>query len=270
MMQVQSPRQKKVSTVCGVRLLLHSMAEQKHDEEKYSLDFTVYGSNLEISVKDTETHKMYRTIFSPDDLRQAGCPLAPNANLQAIIQYIQSAHKGQQPCTFSIGVNTDDNVIVIKIQQMPIISITLKIANAVRSKVDILEDQLAELREELGNMRQHHQQEVQRLRTENGELRQIVEGLRREVSKMTWREFTGNAFDKSKEYRVRMNRGGGYYSVDYFDSRTLFFSCSTANHYYGCIEVTAPRRWHYRYKGNSAKKVPNGDNGNVHSIEERG
>ena len=106
------------------------------------------------------------------------------------------------------------------------------------------------------------------------ELQQQIDGLTAELDtlkrKMTWRAFEGNVFDINKEYRVRMNEGGGLQNVECVGPNLLLFSCSTANHYYGAIEVTTPNRWHYRYKGNSATKVPNSDNGNVYRIEERG
>merc|ERR1719461_57176 len=97
-------------------------------------------------------------------------------------------------------------------------------------------------------------------------LRRELANLRREFNeykqKMSWKIFNGNSFDKNKEYRIRFNKGGGYNVVEYFDSKTLFFRCSTANHYYGCIEISNIKRWHYRHCGNSAQKV-NGyeDNG---------
>ena len=107
------------------------------------------------------------------------------------------------------------------------------------------------------------------------ELRQRMNGFIKEFEafkyKMTWRSFHGDRFDKSKEYRIQLNSGGGWIHGWYHDSKQLFFDVSSSSRVFGCIEITNLKQWHYRIRGNSAKK-PNGhdNNGSVNSVEERG
>ena len=109
-----------------------------------------------------------------------------------------------------------------------------------------------------GASHQSLQKENETLKKQNEELKDALNDFRKEFEafkyKMSWKKFEGDAFDKTKDYRVRINKGGGYYLVDWVGSKELLFSVSTAAFNYGCVTIDKQDQWHYRMKGNSAQK----------------
>jgi len=49
----------------------------------------------------------------------------------------------------------------------------------------------------------------------------------------------------------------GYINMEQVVKRELYFTPSTANHYYGCVKFDNLKTWHYRFQGNCVKKVNN-------------
>ena len=253
--------------------------------EPYSLKVYMESNLLRIEMRYTNTKQIYGANFDSDSMQTHGLPAA--MKLESVKKFIENAVEKKEG--YNLAVKTENEAMLIDVDKaddvFPIQLKNLRLKKIKREKADILGEYVDDLKTEVANLRQSNQnleqtvsqlsQKNQSLESSVSQLTQSLQGLTASFNvykdKMRWKVFNGNAFDKNKEYRVRMNEGGGYNAVEIFDSQTMFFRCSTANHFYGCIEVTNLHRWHYRHCGNSATKVKGyEDNGYVHSIEERG
>lgn len=139
--------------------------KQESSKGKFSLTVAVIQRKLELHLHDTQTKYMYHGSFTSQDLQKCGFGHNQASNLEKVCKFLESARKGHHELNFKISIEKNTNsemndggtgiIKITKADDFFPLEITLRLRQTPRDKIDILEEDIQDLKKENNELKNH-------------------------------------------------------------------------------------------------------------------